>query len=253
MRNQGMNHQHIEELLPAAGLGILSAEEQAQVTAHVQECEVCRHLQAQYNEIGEGLLYATPPVEPPPHLRARLLAATGIPAETPTLWQRLRSTLRQVSTPALTLTVLFLAIVNIALLVNTRSLMQQQQALLEQTKTAQTALALLAYPDAQVLAVEQNETYGVVVYVPELSMAVMNLQGLSPLPASQAYQVWLIEPDGERVSGGLIHPEQDTDEFISLAVHSPEPFSHYTGLGITIEPREGSPGPTGAKVFGVDF
>jgi anti-sigma-K factor RskA len=80
----------------------------------------------------------------------------------------------------------------------------------------------------------------------------MNVWGLGELPQGQDYQVWLIEPDDSRVSGGIF---QGSDEvpYVSVVIDSPERFSGITGIGITIEPEGGSPGPTGPRIFGVDL
>jgi anti-sigma-K factor RskA len=86
----------------------------------------------------------------------------------------------------------------------------------------------------------------------ELKKGVLFAWGLDTLDAAHTYQVWLIQPDGRRVSGGLFCPESD-QPFVSVIIPSSRPFTDYTGLGITVEPSGGSPGPTGPRVLGTQF
>jgi anti-sigma-K factor RskA len=72
------------------------------------------------------------------------------------------------------------------------------------------------------------------------------------LDEAHTYQVWLIQPDGHRTSGGLFHPEPG-QPFVSVVIPSERPFSDFTGLGVTIEPAGGSPAPTGVRVLGTSF
>jgi len=81
---------------------------------------------------------------------------------------------------------------------------------------------------------------------------VLYVWGLDPLPESQVYQAWLIEPDGERVSGGLFEVAEGED-FIQVVVQSPEIIKGFDGIGVTVEPAGGSTSPTGQKVLGVDL
>lgn len=60
---------------------------------------------------------------------------------------------------------------------------------------------------------------------------------LLPPPADQQYQVWLILSESDIRSGGLLEGTQP------LALRLPDPSRSYT-LGITLEPRGGSPQPT---------
>jgi anti-sigma-K factor RskA len=70
---------------------------------------------------------------------------------------------------------------------------------------------------------------------------------LPVLSESQQYQLWLTR-DGQRTSGGVF--SVDEKGYKGMYIKSPEPLDSYTGVGITIEPAGGSPGPTGEKVLG---
>jgi anti-sigma-K factor RskA len=82
--------------------------------------------------------------------------------------------------------------------------------------------------------------------------AVLNLRGLPHIPEDQTYQVWLISPDGDRTSAGLIRPQTDLP-YISAPLYSNQDLVNFVGVGMTVEPAGGSDSPTGPQVFRVDF
>jgi hypothetical protein len=65
-------------------LHALEPDEEARVAEHLQDCEACRSLLAQTHETMAVLAHAVPALDPPPELRARLLAAAAAePAPVP--------------------------------------------------------------------------------------------------------------------------------------------------------------------------
>jgi anti-sigma-K factor RskA len=141
---------------------------------------------------------------------------------------------------------------NVSTLSQLQTLQRQQGTLTQQLQTSQTALALVAYPEGRTLAVTGQQAAGTLVLNSELKSGVLFAWGLQMLDEAHVYQVWLIQPDGRRVSGGLFRPEPG-QPFVSVVIPSARPFSDFTGLGVTVEPSGGSPGPTGPKVLGTSF
>ncbi|MCY4108825.1 MAG: anti-sigma factor [Chloroflexi bacterium] len=82
------------------------------------------------------------------------------------------------------------------------------------------------------------------------NVAVLICSGLKKLSRDRAYQLWLANPDG-KMSGGMLNA--DSDGFAMMVVQSPMPFSMFQSFGVTVEPAEGSPGPTGDMVLGSDL
>ena len=75
---------------------------------------------------------------------------------------------------------------------------------------------------------------------------------LPPLPAGMSYQLWLVNStNNQRISGGVF--EVDPEGYGWLRVASPRAFSSFQRVGITVEPKQGSPGPTGMGVLGGDL
>ncbi|HLO13437.1 MAG TPA: anti-sigma factor, partial [Anaerolineales bacterium] len=66
------------------------------------------------------------------------------------------------------------------------------------------------------------------------------------------YQVWLIEPNGHRVSAGLFRPDANSP-YTTEPIFSNQNLSNFVGIGVTVEPSKGSDQPTGPRVFKVDF
>jgi anti-sigma factor RsiW len=76
-----LNHDEVQEMLPAAALEILDAAELEQVTAHAGTCAECAGLLREYREVATSLSLAVPgqPLDPgrSAATRARLLARLG--------------------------------------------------------------------------------------------------------------------------------------------------------------------------------
>jgi anti-sigma-K factor RskA len=121
-----------------------------------------------------------------------------------------------------------------------------------QNQAYQTTFALLTYPESQIVVIDDGEVYGTLVYDPHGQIAVLNVWGLETLPNGQDYQVWLIEPDQTRISGGIFQ-SSDQSAYVSFIIESPNSFESFVGLGVTIEPTGGSPDPTGPRIFGTEL
>jgi len=240
--------QPFRDLLPAYALEALDPDEIRAVEAHLRTCLDCRACLEEYRAVSEGLLFALPPVAPPPRVRAHLIAqiaASKKPAtsawRTWPIWQLAGG-----------LALAVLLVLNISTIAQLEGLQRQQITLTRQLQASQTALALVAYPEGLKLNVTGQGAAGTLILNPELKSGVLFAWGLATLDEAHTYQVWLIQPDGHRVSGGLFRPEPGLP-FVSVVIPSSRPFSDFTGLGVTIEPAGGSPAPTGMRVLGTSF
>ena len=241
--------QPFRDLLPAFTLEALDPDEIRAVDAHLKTCPDCRASLEEYRRVSEGLLFVVPPQAPPPRVRAKLIARMAASKKPAASGLRIRPIWQLAGGLALAV----LLILNISTMVQLQSLQRQQIALTRQLQTSQTALALVAYPEGRTLSVTgQAKATGTLVLNSELLSGVLFAWGLDPLDEAHTYQVWLIQPDGRRVSGGLFRPEPG-QPFVSVVIPSSRPFSDFTGLGVTVEPSGGSPGPTGPRVLGTPF
>jgi len=242
----------IEPLLAAYALDALGVDEKHQVEAHVAICSTCQHVLEDYQSVSDGLMAALPPILPPARVRAHLLARTA-PKTQNMAWLERWDLLRHKLIPVTAIAaILILLVFNVALLHSSNQMLQTQETLAQQNRTYQTAFALLSYPDSQVAVIDDRDIYGTLVYDPDGQVAVLNVWGLKSLPEGQDYQIWLIEPDQTRISGGVFQ-SLDQTEYVSVVIESPNSLETFSGLGVTIEPEGGSPGPTGPRVFGLDL
>ncbi len=243
---------HIDqETLALYSLGALEEQAARSVRAHLGRCPRCREELAGYQQVADGLAHTVQPVQAPARLRAKLIAAISEKQSEPevSLWHRLRSL--PLAPMALGLSALLL-LVNLGLWIQVREIRQIEQQLLSQVGEDRIAQGLYAYPDVQRVLIEGEDVYGSAIYEQYLQVAVLYIWGLDPLPEGQSYQVWLIEPDGDRVSGGLFNVETD-EQFTQAVVRAPDMLKVFDAIGVTIEPSTGSEGPTGPKVLGVDL
>ncbi|NIS82202.1 MAG: hypothetical protein GTO14_18790 [Anaerolineales bacterium] len=239
----------VESLLSGYALGALDPEGQRFVEMHLDACPSCKLLLDSYRSIVDGILHIVPPVQPPKRLRASLKARIASPVA-----ENWRKRFRRSIQPqwVLAAAILALLFLNLTLLGQVRNLSRAHNALAVQVEEDQVALSLASYPSVQMAKVTGEGGYGTFLYEPNLEVAVLYVWHLSPLPPGQTYQVWLIEPDGDRVNGGVFTGAAEGD-LVRLIIASPVPLRTFVGMGVTIEPKGGSPAPTGPRVVGAEL
>jgi len=230
-----LEHNRIEELIPAYALGVLDEEDAHLVAAHLLECAACTRQVNAYEEAAASLLAAASPARnAPAGLHVRLMAqVTTTSPETPRelSWLgRLRHTLsggRQWQFGAAIAVVLLVGL-GVALLLFATQWRAGATVQLRGTELAPDAVGLL-----QVMSPKSGT---------------LQVTGLPALDETKQYQLWLIKEDGTRDSGAVFSVEEDGSA--TIPVNLPQPLSRYSGMGITIEPEGGSLAPTGSKMLG---
>jgi anti-sigma-K factor RskA len=235
---------HVMDWLPAYALGSLEQEEKAQVETHLRQCSVCqRELQA-YQSVVDQLPLTTPLVPPPPRLRQAILhraaqsaahrpAAPVSPAQ-PSLLGRLR---RSLASPIPAWSLVGALVVLIALVALTFAQAQR--------------LAVAPSPNFRVIQLAGTssapQASAWVVVSDDGRAGTLITEWLPPLPADKEYQLWLVK-DGKRTNGGVFWV--DDKGYASMWVNTKEPLISFKQFGVTVEPKGGSPAPTGNKVLG---
>ncbi len=241
----------IERLLPEYALGLLDAPERRRVEGHLGTCRACRQQLSGYQRTADGLLFAVEPVAPPARLRSRLQARIAARRPRPSPWAVRPPWLTWSRAAGLALVAVLVGL-NAYSLFTAIQIRREQRALVEQTAFDRTALALLTYPTSEVTLVSGDPGYGTLVYDPGFQIAVLYAWKLEPLPVGQAYQAWLIRPDGSRVSGGLFQ-SSDGEAFTRVILRAPGPLSEFVGSGVPVEPEQGRAQPTGPRVLSADL
>lgn len=242
------------ENLAAYALGTLDAEEISVLESHLKTCQDCQAELADYKAVTADLLDSIPPQTPPPELRSKL--AAQLPSQRTRTPNPLANIFAHFSLGQIAIAVVMVILLGL----NTyssfqiRDLQRQQTALTERLSNDQIALAMLAYPSTQSLAVNPDiqNLAGSMLVDREKRIAVLVLWNLPSLEAGQTYQAWLIDAEGNRVSGGLFAPV-DGNRYTTITIRAPVPLGEYEGFGVTVEPSGGSEGPTGPRVLAVDL
>jgi anti-sigma-K factor RskA len=239
------NELHVIELIPAYALGCLEAEEAGAVAGHLADCAQCRADLQTYQEVVGEIAFSVPQFEPPPRVKAGLMARLQAGAQTPQpdwqrpSWrQRFASALANLSPAWAVASLALLAILGVSNLLlwgEVRELRASQPPL--------RVVTLQGVGNAP-------QAIGMVVMSVDGASGTLVVDRLPDLGEAQQYQLWLIR-DSQRTSGGVF--SVTSDGYGWLWIHSTQPLASYSGFGITIEPAGGSPGPTGERVLGGDL
>lgn len=128
---------------------------------------------------------------------------------------------------------------------------QNYQILQQQLQTEQGRLAFIANTSpANTVAVpgtdEAPQANGQL-FVGDNNQALLAVYDLPPLPAQQTYQLWLAAEDEAVISAGLFAVTDESPSWVSVEI--PAAAQNFTLVGVSIEPAEGSPAPTGPIVL----
>ena len=74
--------------------------------------------------------------------------------------------------------------------------------------------------------------------------------GLAPNARDQAYQLWFVTDKGTRPAGVML---MDRDQPMVMGLSLPQAGEQVKGAAMTIEPRAGSPSPSGPTVFRLEL
>lgn len=214
----------VHALSGAYAVDALDDIERAAFERHLASCAECRAEVASLRETAV-LLASIEETEPPPGLRARVLAEIStvrpLPPEVapPAPRRRLRTSL--LSAAAAVVLLLGIGVV-----------------VAQPWENPSVAESVLSADDAQSTTLELGEASATVVHSDSLGRAVLVTDDMPPPPEGKVYQVWLDQPDGGMVSAALM--PVDPDQTVLLDGDA----TTATGAGITVEPAGGSPEPT---------
>jgi anti-sigma-K factor RskA len=236
---------NISEMIPAYALDILDPFETRLVAEHLQTCTRCQDELRAYRQVVDDLPLAMAETEPPRHLKEGIMGQVRKPKAVSESqiqtgwWENLKERL-VFRTPAWGLVSLALILV----LGASNLFLWSRLNRIEQTTSTTLASVPLTSSESIPMAT------GMLVISQDGEHGTLIVDGLPVLDPSQQYQLWLIK-DGQRTSGGVF--SVDAEGYGSLWIESPRPLVSYQGVGITIEPAGGSPGPTGDRVLGGDL
>lgn len=133
-----------------------------------------------------------------------------------------------------------------------RAVEGQREALATHLSALMDTLSLLRSPGTRVyqIPVSTNGRVGAVTIFDDsvTHRWLVSCNGLAPNEPGEAYQIWFITEAGMR-SAALMPMAHDQP--MVMALEMPKDAGHVMGVAMSLEPRSGSPAPTGPMVFHV--
>lgn len=236
----------IHALTGAYALDAVSDGERTEFERHLADCESCAQEVGELRDTATRLALAATE-EPPPAMRARVLAQIGsvrqLPPETTVVPLRRRDR-RPLALRMTTMAAAVLLVVAVALGV----LVVRQNQQLDDTRAQADGMSrILRAGDAQVLSLDEGDT-GRMTVAMSRSLDKMLLLGedLPDPPTGHDFQVWSGR-DGKMVSAGFLDPSNG-EALLAL-----DGIGDTDQIAVTVEPDGGSEQPTTPPVMSVDL
>ena len=228
-----------QDLAAPYALGVLTLPERNAFEAHVTGCEACRAEVRAFAEVAGLLAHAAPPAEPPPGLRARVLAEARR--------VRPRPSVRWLAAAAGLLLALAAGVEGWRLAGRVRALEGRIAALDSSAAVAESTLAMLTGPQVHVVSLAGTERVpsARVFWNHTRSRFVVFAFDLLPAPAGRAYQLWAIANGRAPLSMGTFNTDAAGRATVVLPVSQDiAALGFVDNCGLTEEPAGGSPQPT---------
>lgn len=233
------NDAHVFDVLPAYALGSLEADDARRVEEHLLSCLICRNESSSFQAVADQLSFAAPLVTPPPDLRDRLMQRVqATHSEASDRAQAPKRPWLERFLPAWGLASLFF----IVFLAGFNLFLWQRLNHLE----AYTAPGGMRAVPLSTQVVGSAAT-GFVLISANGDDGALVVDDLPPLDEAHQYQLWLVRDD-QKISGAVF--STDEKSYGGTRIRAPGSLLEYSAVDITVEPKGGSPQPTGAPVLG---
>lgn len=255
-----MDHDELQELLPAYALDALEAGDVPPVEAHLALCAECRQDLRGFQEVAAHLARAEELREPPSYLRRRVLERVaalagppGLAPRRPRRWSppRLRWTWTLGASALLAIAALGGGAASLQLQV--AQVRKQNQQLVAALRDQRILTYMLASPDVRVVTLESisqqsPEPRGMLLASPDRERALFVGFGLKQLPRDQVYKLWLVRPEERWDAGSL---KVDKDGYSQMWLNPRRPIADYVVAGVTVEAAWIAPdaAPTGSLLL----
>jgi anti-sigma-K factor RskA len=238
-----ISHETFQNDLPSYALGTLEPPATVRLERHLGECDDCRRLLREYEEVMQLLPLGLPRAEPSPSARRELFHRLRSEPST-TRGRAVSGWWRRFRLPALATAAIIVAIVAGALF---SSLGND-----DQTNNAAAIVAeLRKSPDTQIIPMLGSEAAPDAVaqlfFQPGETRAGLVVSGLPPLPGDRAYQLWFVQPNETRHDGGVFNVDSGGQAMV--VIEAPADYAPGWSCGVTEEPAGGSEQPTGQNVM----
>lgn len=216
------------DLLALDAVGALEASDRDLIERHLVSCSACKHTAAEYADLASLLPAALEVVPPPARLRRRLMAqvyAESTASARLPWWRRLVAAI-----PASrTFTAVGAVAVVAAIVLGIYAVAGRN------TSPAPVAYTVSGTTATGTLAVDAAR-----------AVAVLTVKGLAALPSSEAYEVWLIPPQGSPMGVAFLSPGLGGGPWTAVVRGS---LAGYKSIAATVEPAGGSSTPSNTEVL----
>ncbi len=228
-----MDHDALRELTGAYALGTISEAERREFEAHLDACPECAAEVRAFADVAEGLAQMVEPRDPPPHLRARVLAIVGAPAAPVT---RERAALPPWLLVAASIALI--AVGTYAVLLRGRVQVADQAVTRVVEIVGASDVRRVDLAGQTVAPAASGRTF----WSPSRGL-LFTAADLPPLPGGQVYQLWFVTASAP-LSAGLFTPDRTGR---AIVIGTMPAGVQPVAVAVTIEPAGGVPSPTGAK------
>jgi anti-sigma-K factor RskA len=261
------DHEELRSQLGAFVLGALTPAEQAEVRAHMAVCDECAAEVRALRPVVDSVAWSVEPVEPPPAVRERLLAATATPAAqraaTPLSGATPRPILPWLAAAASLILAAALGVYASQLRGRVTTLEQELREAILQVQAgerqtaqarlvatnAQRQLSVIAAPDVAQVALKGQAA------APQASARalwsrsrglLLAASNLPELPPGQTYQLWVISGKMPPISDGWLF-KTDAAGGVTTMFETPVTLPAPTAMAVSIERDGGSTTAAGPK------
>lgn len=261
-----MTHDELRELAAAYSLGALNTAQRAEFEAHLGGCADCRADVASMRPVVQGLAFTAPLQQPPPSLRAKVLAAaraSSAPAVSPPASSSPWSWSVVVALAAAVVVAIGLGLYALEMRSRVASLESGLRAAISATervgaeldelrqiaRDTEAARAVLGASDLARIDLTGQPSAASArarAFWNRSSGLVFTASELPVVPAGRAYQLWVLT-EGSPISAGMLQPDAggSVQAFIPTPLDLPAPV----GMAVTVEPAGGVPAPTTQPVL----
>jgi len=253
-------HEERLEQIPAYAIGALDDDERVAFEAWLRDDPEAQALLAEYQAVAQHLVALAPLRSAPDHLQAdlrqRLAAAPRaqtpdtLPLGKPTMFPVRRS--RAAAWILAAAAVLTVVIVGVILAL--RGSDDAPSVPIDAVALYDELVQQAGSSQFSVVAGDVVDTVaGDLVVSADGSQAVLRVSALPAITSDQIFQMWLVDSEGMRTSGGLFQADSP-EATVYLQVPFSQTATNYQGVGVSLEPAGGSPftdRPTGPRVLSV--
>jgi anti-sigma-K factor RskA len=245
-----MTHPEMNELYELYVLGALEPELASEIDSHLADgCEYCGERLREATLAAAAMSSMAEQVEPPKHLRDRVLASVRPRKQSSSPRKQLNPWLYAV--PGLAAACVLLLAYSLWSRNTAQSLRDRIAVLTQERDQLRSAVEVLSRSDTRMVQFGNNNApHGRVFLSPNGGVVFAGSQ-LPQIASDKTFQLWLIPAAGAPRSAGIFQANA-AGEFVNV-VPDPVNLTDIHAVAVSVEPRQGSPAPTTTPILVVSI